>query len=98
MNTRKKSKSATSIIIAQTPIEAMMHGVAWYSLPLKKGNVCTAVYTDGTKESAEIPSDLAEEVRAYYSYANEGGAICECPSGFRLVSAIHSNRATVSNT
>jgi hypothetical protein len=86
-----------NIIITQTVIEAMMHGVVYFQLPLKRGNKLTAVYSDGTKETAEVKPETAAKLRAYYRYANDGGPNCECPSGFSLVSEIQSKREAVAS-
>lgn len=85
--------TGANIIIAQTVIEAMTHGVVYFSLPLKRGCNLTAVYSDGTKETAEVKPETAQALRDYYAYANADGKKCECPSGFSLVSEIQSKRA-----
>jgi selenocysteine lyase/cysteine desulfurase len=78
-----------SIVIACSVIESMMHGVAYFKF---KGNQATAVYTDGTEETAPIPEDVKEAVQAYYRYQNENGPECDCPNTFSIVSAIQDNR------
>lgn len=82
------------IIIAQTGIESLMHGVSYFSLPLKRGRRVTAHYTDGSIESAEVSKETADAMRAYYRYAQENGPACECPSGFRIVGEIQARRIT----
>lgn len=77
------------IIIAQTLIESAMHGVAWFSLPLKRGRTLTAFFSDGTQLSAEVSEETCSQIRAYYRYANENGPECQLPSGFHLISEIH---------
>lgn len=84
-----------SIILAQTVITSMMHGVAYFSLPLspRNGNACTAIYTDSTQETADIGPELAKQVRAAHTWQNGGkGPEVEAPSGFSLVSAIQAKR------
>jgi hypothetical protein len=84
-----------NIIFTQTVIECAMHGVVYFSLPLKRGRQLTAVYSDGTKETAEVKPETAQSLRDYHSYANADGKKCECPSGFSLVSEIQSKREAV---
>ncbi len=78
----------TMILVCST-IEAMMHGVAMFEFSGKK---CTAVYTDGTREKAEIPETLCKAMRDYYAYQNENGSTCDAPNTFSLVSHIQAQR------
>lgn len=69
-----------------------MHCVSYFLLPLKGGLKCTAVYTDGSRETGSVSKDMAEKIRAFYRYANENAPYCECPSGFSIVGEIQSHR------
>lgn len=80
------------IILTQSPIHAMMHGVAWFEL--QAGRKCTAVYTDGTRETAEISKENADAIRAYHNYqSTDGSAPVAEPNGFSIVGDIQEKRA-----
>ena len=79
-------------MLACSAVEVMMHGVKWFTFT---GSRCTAVYTDGTNETAEIPSALVNAQRDYFLYQNADGKACEAPNTFALVSAIQSKRVAV---
>ena len=70
-------------------IETLMHGVQMFKF---HGSKCTAVYTDGTEETARIPQALIKAMRDYNAYQNENGPACDAPNSFSLVSAIQSKR------
>lgn len=83
----------TPLILVCSNVEAMMHGVSRFYFSGRKGRECTAVYTDGTKESATIPEVLAVAMRNYYVYQCENGVPADAPNTFALVSAIQSKRS-----
>lgn len=81
-----------SQILVCSGIETMMHGVAYFKFA---GKNCTAVYSDRTEETAEIPEALRLSMRGYYAYQNENGPACDAPNTFALVSAIQDHRPSV---
>ena len=85
-----KTQRAIPVLICSN-VEAMMHGVYRFAL---NGRECMAFYTDGTRESAEIPEVLAKSFRDYHAYLCEGGPACDAPNSFSLVSAIQSKRVS----
>lgn len=70
----------------------MMHGVAWFKLHPASQNFCTAVYTDGTEESAHISATLRGQFEAYHRYQESDGPASEPPKSFALVSEIQAAR------
>lgn len=79
-----------AIIIACSRIEALMHGATHFRFT---GKNATAVYSDGSQETAEISPEMASEVESYYNYKERGGPPCDCPSTFSILAAIQSARA-----
>ena len=74
----------------------MMHGASLFQLPLLRSNELTVVYTDGTRETAMIPAELAKQVRAYHAYQTDDKApAVDAPNTFALVSAVQSKRVAV---
>ena len=71
-------------------VEAMMHGVSRFTL---RGRHCTAIYSDGSKETAEIPEALAKPFADYVAYQmGDINTPCDAPNSFSLVAAIQSKR------
>lgn len=82
-------KTNTVLVLACSVVESMMHGVVYFKFA---GNQCTAHYTDGSTESAEIPQALSKAMQDYHNYQNENGPESDAPNSFALVSAIQSKR------
>jgi hypothetical protein len=85
------------IVIVASFIESAMHGAVYFTLPLKRGRLLTARYSDGTEESAIVEKSTADAIRAYHRYATENGAQADCPSTFSLISEIQSHRKAKGN-
>jgi hypothetical protein len=77
------------MVLVNPTVQAMMSGVAWFEF---RGREVTAVYTDGTKEAAEVPEIFTKQMRDYHAYQNDNGPAADEPNAFALVSAIQSKR------
>ena len=77
------------IVLACPTIEAMMHGVAYFTL---KGKTLTAKYTDGSEESITAKAETVAHLQMYHAYQTANGPEVNNPNTFALVSEIQATR------
>jgi hypothetical protein len=75
------------ICLPLSRMDSTLTGVSHFRLPLKSGNSCTAVYVDGSEDTAPIKPEQAAQIRAYSAY-QDGGAFAEAPNPFALLGEI----------